>query len=75
MDYRVLGIYTKTYKELYACEFGKQKGKKYIDEGKYRVLLWVIQLASYGCWLVVAGGGASKFELWAEISQCGLGGT
>ena len=31
--------------------------------------------ASYGCWLMVAGGGASKFELLAEISQCRMGGT
>jgi hypothetical protein len=31
--------------------------------------------SSYGCWLLVAGGGASKFELWAEISQGGMGGT
>ena len=36
--------------------------------------LRVCLMASYGCWLVVAGGGASKFKLWAEISQGGLGG-
>ena len=43
VDYRVLGIYTKTYNKWYPCEFSKQKWKKGIEEGKYRVLLWMIQ--------------------------------
>jgi hypothetical protein len=40
---RLLGIYTKTYNKWYACEFGKRKWKKDIEEGKYRVLLRIIQ--------------------------------
>ena len=34
-DYRVLGIYTKTYNKWFVCEEGKQSWKKGIDKGKY----------------------------------------
>ena len=50
-DYRVLGIYTKTYNKWFLCEHGKQVWKKGIRQGKYRVLLRMIQFDhSMGKW-------------------------
>lgn len=39
----MLGIFTKTYDKLYVCDFGKHKWNKDVQEGKYRVLLRMIQ--------------------------------
>ena len=36
-DFRVLGIYTKSYNKWYMCELGKQKWSMDLGEGEYRV--------------------------------------
>ena len=42
-DYRVLGLFTKTYNKWFLCDIGRQKWQKGMSKGKYRVLLRMIK--------------------------------
>jgi hypothetical protein len=64
-DYRVLGIFTKTYNKWFLCDIGKQKWQKGMPKGKYRVLLRMIKFDhSMGIYQHVRTGGM----LWEKKS-------
>ena len=64
-DYRVLGIFTKTYNKWFLCDSGKQKWQKGMLKGKYRVLLRMIKFDhSMGIYQHVRTGGM----LWEKKS-------
>ena len=42
-DFRVLGIYTKTYNKWFPCQKGRQHWQPNLPEGKYRVYARMIE--------------------------------